>query len=253
MRKDSQASSDQNKQDTKELAREIHWVEKTTMWVQIGLGLIGLGALWIYHGQLTAMQGQLDQMSKQFPEIKKSAEAAKKAADASETSNTNAENFFEVSERAYLGDRGLTVIQNPSSERQAVVKVSILNGGHSPALNVESSAFFALSNRELNQFIEPENKSGSKSTLLPTAELWTNPIATDSSIESKGHIDAAIFNGLQHRTYFLYLFGVVEYGDIFGKRWKSRFCYFYVPDQSTNEGIFSNCKFGNSIGLTANR
>src|SRR5271166_2935292 len=48
--------------NTAELAKDIHWIHHATLWSQIGLGLIGLGALWIYHGQLTVMGGQLEQM-----------------------------------------------------------------------------------------------------------------------------------------------------------------------------------------------
>lgn len=59
-------NSDDDRTDTKELAREIHWVEKVTMWSQIGLGLIGIAALIIYGRQLSTMNGQLDIMQRQL-------------------------------------------------------------------------------------------------------------------------------------------------------------------------------------------
>ena len=48
--------------DRKELAREIHWVEKATMISQFILAVIGGFALVVYHGQLSVMQRQLDEM-----------------------------------------------------------------------------------------------------------------------------------------------------------------------------------------------
>jgi hypothetical protein len=55
-RETCQQDSDHGEVAAKELAREIHWVEKTSMWVQIGLAIIGILALCIYFGQLREMQ-----------------------------------------------------------------------------------------------------------------------------------------------------------------------------------------------------
>ena len=59
-------NSNHDQSDTKELSRQIHWVEKATLWSQIGLGVIGVTALFIYHGQLGVMQGTLDVMQRQL-------------------------------------------------------------------------------------------------------------------------------------------------------------------------------------------
>ncbi len=61
----------QPKEDIRQLAKDVHWTTHATFWSQVGLGLIGVVALWIYHGQLTAMQGQLDQMGRQSAEMQK--------------------------------------------------------------------------------------------------------------------------------------------------------------------------------------
>jgi hypothetical protein len=58
-------NGDESKENTKQLAKEVHWITHATFWSQVALGLIGVAALWIYHCQLTAMQGQLDQMDRQ--------------------------------------------------------------------------------------------------------------------------------------------------------------------------------------------
>jgi hypothetical protein len=46
----------QHPNNTNELAKEVHWIQHATFWSQIGLGLIGIAALWIYHGQLSEMR-----------------------------------------------------------------------------------------------------------------------------------------------------------------------------------------------------
>jgi hypothetical protein len=42
--------------------KEVHWIQHATFWSQVVLGLIGLGALLIYHGQLDVMRRQLNEM-----------------------------------------------------------------------------------------------------------------------------------------------------------------------------------------------
>src|ERR1035441_7779148 len=55
-------NTNQKPTDTTSLAKDIHWIHHATLWSQIGLGLIGLGALYIYNGQLSVMKGQLKQI-----------------------------------------------------------------------------------------------------------------------------------------------------------------------------------------------
>ena len=51
--------SNQETADTANLAKEVHWIQHATFWSQVGLGLIGIVALCIYHGRLTVMKGQI--------------------------------------------------------------------------------------------------------------------------------------------------------------------------------------------------
>jgi len=62
VRQASHTNTNEKPTNTAELAKDVHWIHYATLWSQIGLGLIGLGALWIYHGQLNVMNGQLEQM-----------------------------------------------------------------------------------------------------------------------------------------------------------------------------------------------
>jgi hypothetical protein len=45
----------QANEDSSQLAKEVHWIQYATFWSQIGLALIGIVALCIYHGQLKQM------------------------------------------------------------------------------------------------------------------------------------------------------------------------------------------------------
>ena len=62
-------NTQQEVETTKRLAKDVHWITHATFWSQVGLGIIGLIALWIYHGQLVAMQGQLDEMRRSWRAI----------------------------------------------------------------------------------------------------------------------------------------------------------------------------------------
>jgi len=42
--------------ESKQLAQDVHWITHATFWSQIGLGVIGIFALWIYSGQLDEMR-----------------------------------------------------------------------------------------------------------------------------------------------------------------------------------------------------
>lgn len=62
---DGSTSNPENQSaNPKQLADEIHWIHHATFWSQVGLGVIGLSALFIYGCQLKVMQGQLDEMKR---------------------------------------------------------------------------------------------------------------------------------------------------------------------------------------------
>jgi len=53
---------EQNNDNAGQMANEIHWVHRATFFTKIGLGLIGLAALYFYYGQRNTMIDQLGQM-----------------------------------------------------------------------------------------------------------------------------------------------------------------------------------------------
>src|SRR5580704_12433712 len=46
---------EKNTDSAKQLAQDVHWITHATFWSQVGLGVIGIVALWIYHAQLVAL------------------------------------------------------------------------------------------------------------------------------------------------------------------------------------------------------
>jgi hypothetical protein len=62
-------SEDNPNSSQAETKKKLHWLEIGYFTSQIGLAIIGIWALTIYHGQLLAMQSQLDEMGKQSAEI----------------------------------------------------------------------------------------------------------------------------------------------------------------------------------------
>src|ERR1700724_4890863 len=67
--------ANEEKNETKVLAREFRIAEKWVIGTNIILAVIGIVALCIYGGQLHVMRGQLQEIIRQYPQLKKSAEA----------------------------------------------------------------------------------------------------------------------------------------------------------------------------------
>jgi hypothetical protein len=56
VRQGSKTDTSQESTSTSNLAKDVHWVTHAGFWSQVGLGIIGIVALWIYYGQLKEMR-----------------------------------------------------------------------------------------------------------------------------------------------------------------------------------------------------
>ncbi|MFL6429162.1 MAG: hypothetical protein ACJ71S_13035 [Acidobacteriaceae bacterium] len=92
---------------TKNLAADVHWITHATFWSQVGLGVIGVVALWIYNGQLT--------------EMKKATKASAQAAYAACVSAQAAQNMFTESQNSANDSHSQAVatIQEAAAEVQS--------------------------------------------------------------------------------------------------------------------------------------
>jgi len=174
----------------------------------------------------------------QWEEMRKAANFASRSANAAEVSNTTTRTALEVGERAYVGDKGIKISGKVAPSDQPTVVVDILNGGRTPALNLVSAVSMTYSLKPMKKFERADTTGASRSTLLPGADTWSNGVTTKRLLLTEEA------QALDNKTAWLYVYGVIEYDDVFGKHWESTFCYFYVPKSPS---VFSNCPYGNSI------
>src|ERR1035441_386132 len=151
-----QTDPNQKTTETSTLAKDIHWIHHATLWSQVGLGVIGLLALWIYHGQLVEMrkatvatQGAVDVASRTLTETQSSnarqatlADQARKDANAASEANrqdsgralqATIDNFHQ-DQRAWVGPNGVTGV--PTVGQPFSITVRYINTGKTPALHL---------------------------------------------------------------------------------------------------------------------
>jgi hypothetical protein len=224
VRKAGGENPDQCQQDTKELAREIHWVEKATMWSQIGLGIIGIFALVVYHGQLTVMQRQLNEMAKATKAANASANAAKDALDLSSSS-------IRLDKRAWVGLAFDPVpmlthfIIDPGSQNYEIQWYFLIhNFGPGVALNVVDD-FEAANGYNIQKSVAETCDDAAKhyygkridseiqggSVLFPGQQMGVP--GTEMGNMQQLHSNGAV-----------YIVGCIMYDDQFGKRHKTTTC-----------------------------
>jgi hypothetical protein len=205
-----------SQEDSKELAREIHWVEKATMLSQFILAVIGVFALVVYHGQLSVMQRQLDEM-------KESTKAAKASIDLTNESLLR-------DKRSWVGISTdpvpmlLRFVIDPKSRNYEIQWYFLIhNFGPGVAINVVEN-------------FEVANKHTLNKSFAETCEIAEKHYGkrTDSDI----HDGYVLFPGQQigvpgtelgnmeqlHSDGAAYVVGCILYEDQFGKRHKTTTC-----------------------------
>jgi hypothetical protein len=224
--------------------QKVHWITHATFWSQVGLGLIGIAALWIYHCQLTTMQGQLDQMNKQYPEIQKSAAAAKSAADTAGQTLTQNIGAFRIDERAWVVVDQVALVKSfpPREGFPGFFSYGLYakNIGKTLASNVRIHVDSFWGFGELNKHgiemtqgrtwggwngKDPAPDKAGPSSLAP-GERSLFPITTVEQAPTGGFVETVV--------------GRIDYVDVFGvQHWKN-FCYTVIDDK----GTLSHCQGG---------
>ena len=214
----SSAKRTKNEEETtKELAQDVHWITHATFWSQVGLGIIGLIALWIYHGQLVAMQGQLDQMNKQLPEIQKSANAASRSADTSAQT-------MRLDERARIDLKYPAIPMNVGS--RITVPLVIENTGKTEAKKLEGT--IAVTITKVNAVPDFTYKRGYyswNSGYLPqgvAATTYWN--ALDRKTRDDLILTASMNESIRSGEEVITINGRIEYDDIFHVHHWVTFC-----------------------------
>jgi hypothetical protein len=215
MRKDSNGNSDQRQQEAKEIVREIHWVEKATMWSQIVLAVIGIAALVVYRGQLTVMQGQLKEARDAATVALDSVNIAKDSLRAAQRA------WVSITHPAYLN----WFVVDPSNKNYSIEYVFIIkNYGPGVALHV-ASHFDAVNIRSFRKtFQESCNDAAIYYTDRAIEEarggyaLFPNEETRVPGVQI-GNMEQLDSDGP------LYIVGCILYQDQFGVQHKTQTCF----------------------------
>jgi hypothetical protein len=206
MTKRGASDSQQNTEGDGQIVKELHWVHHATFWTQVGLGIIGITALFIYGCQLQVMRGTLAEMKRSgeqstaqvwsaidnFNWMARSMDLSEKQ---SETSIRTARDQFQKDERPYIWlapkdstnwNSFWTPVFNTSTPQGFNVPGPILgqirwewhvvNYGKTPAYNVRYSSYLKIGDAP---FVPSHGKGDLHHAppMPPTAGLWS---ATES-------------------------------------------------------------------------
>lgn len=246
MSEDRQDDSTRNGDNSGELAKEVHWIQHATFWSQIVLGLIGIAALCIYYGQLKEMQKSTDAAVIAANASKKSADtadAALKHITANDKATSEASfSTFKQEERAYVG----TTSANQSGDNGVLrdargnhycVDIHIANSGRTPAIGTRITRYVIV--------YGPEGKSIVGKMLVPSfpengrvdppnAPFFASACTPDP-------VDDTTLAKFQSATFGVYVYGVIQYRDIFGDYHETGFCLQRLPGFA----VFGSPDFGN--------
>lgn len=205
----------QEPEKTSDLAKDIHWIHHVTMWSQLGLGVIGIIALFIYYGQLRQMtkatratRDAVCVASRTLSETQRSnavqASFAKESLDATIDS-------FKKDQRAWLGagDAKFAI-----DEKQLVASFVAKNVGKTPAIKVESNIGWAFKPQghklQTSDIVYPKGNN-LDGTVFPTQTFQI----TDTLADVLPAPQAALINDLKNGKRVMYVFTKVEYRDVF--------------------------------------
>jgi hypothetical protein len=195
--------------------------------------------------QWKTMQGQLKSMNDALPSYQRSAEAAKQSADVAKASLVLSQQSFKTQQRPYVWVKTPTVTHDGVILGKPIfMNIDFINAGVTPALQVSDHLYVKFSdvtdadfNTMKTLFKLPSNERGGiitqNSTLFGTAVSEKKLSAfTGTPIPWNG-------------TDPIYVYGRIEYTDVFGDGHWSEFCWHYLmPNQ-----VFMNCPHHNGLDL----
>jgi len=173
-------------------------------------------------------------------QAKISADAAKSAAQTAESSLKSYDQSFKQEQRAYLWASSYNIsnppICNVPGGTRVCADVHISNSGKTPATGVRIHRYATFGPdalRTVNAMKLPTYTTPSGDVLGTTGDKW-GTAATD-------RVDDATARALIGSTTPLYVYGVVQYFDIFGEYHETGFC----AERVLNNTPFISCETGN--------
>jgi hypothetical protein len=150
---------------------------------------------------------------------------SKHAVDASQRAADIMETEMRLSQRAWVGIRNVRWVPPlTSSNIQPSIELELENRGSSPALNVRLTFHLELSR---NRMDESNLREGDKDGCAE------KPIPPGASFSCWRHVDHALTDAemrdLRNRLIHIYVFGVLEYEDIFGQKHATEWALEFNP------------------------
>jgi Sec-independent protein translocase protein TatA len=204
--------------------------------------LIGIGIATVIVNTVIALiyWGQLSEMRKATKAAGDSAKAAKSAADTAASSLESAQNSFKQEQRAYLWASSFNIsnpaLCGPQGQIRVCVDVHVANSGRTPAMGIHIHRY-AVWGKNTEQTIKsmkvPADASPFGDVLGLVGDKWgtaaTDPVTMPTAEDLiTGKIP-------------VYIYGVIQYFDIFEQYHETGFCSFKLPAN----GPFMACAFGN--------
>jgi hypothetical protein len=191
MRKNRSSDSNQNQDSPSELAKEVHWIQHATFWSQIGLGMIGILALYIYYQQLTQMRFSTD--------------AAKSAAD-------TAREALVSGARALVSFTGNSVgMKRVNNGKINAIEIALpwTNSGNTPTRRAFSVVDFDITSPTgMDDTFDFRDRIPN----IPPRQFFISPKGEADGTEA---IPIQEFHAVQAHEQRLYVWGWITYHDIF--------------------------------------
>lgn len=213
------------------------WQRTHSLWMLVFNGLLVLAAVagWVAVRQqigLTKQQAadsaedtakSLEQATRAADAASQGADAAIKAADAAERSVAALRESTRLDQRAWVGMMDIMAAEIQGD--RATFKVRVFNSGRSPALRVEHTFTVAVVPgnvrfRPTDQHATP----GPPPHVLQPGDSFFGPVTSSTKF------DSALLTAIKEQRVVVYVFGRIEYRDIFRELHVTRFCAQMLPD-----------------------
>ncbi len=219
--------------------------DQTPWWkhaVELAAVLVGITVALIYYRQLQTMSAQLGEMIKQSPEITKSADAAASAADTAKKTLDASGKAFQVEQRAYVYITAAMMSTPPiciipgKKDTRVCADVHVANSGKTPAIGprIVRYATFGENAEKMIKKMKIPSYDHPEGGMLGNIGDQFGTAATDPVDEKTAH---QLVDGDES----IYIYGVIQYFDIFSAYHETGFCSRRVPKSIS----FIDCGFGN--------
>lgn len=245
----SASDTENQAESSPQLTPKIPWVHGATFWSQVGLGIIGLCALFIYGCQLHVMQGQLTEMKRSGEQstqqmwsaignINWEARSMDWSQKVSQRGVDGSVDALEQEQRAWVGPVQASPPPYVEGGKAVYIKAGepplfwfmISNSGRSPARNftgiIETHIY-----RANEKFVPVYRNGGNNGGNIGTVGVLFPgvPMQIDS-LKTTGGMDAAHVALLAKEETIYYIYGKIQYSDVFGKPHKTEFCSYVRKD-----------------------